>query len=36
MIASGLALGSWLAAAFLAIFSLPFLLYRVITQDQVL
>lgn len=36
MIASGLALDSWLATAFLAIFSLPFLLYRGITEDRVL
>lgn len=36
MIASGLALDSWLAALFLAVFSLPFLLYRVITEDRML
>ncbi len=36
MIASGLALGSWLAAAILIACSLPFLLYRAITEDQVL
>src|SRR4030095_10499605 len=34
--ASGLALGSWLAAAFVVIFSLPFLLYRTITEDRIL
>ena len=36
MVASGLALDSWLAAAFLAVFSLPFLLYRAVTEDRVL
>jgi len=36
MVASGLALDSWLATAFLAVFSLPFLLYRAITEDRVL
>jgi protein-S-isoprenylcysteine O-methyltransferase Ste14 len=34
--ASGPALGSWLAAAVLVIFSLPFLLYRAITEDRIL
>jgi protein-S-isoprenylcysteine O-methyltransferase Ste14 len=34
--ASGPALGSWLAAALVVIFSLPFLLYRVITEDRML
>src|SRR5215472_7421420 len=34
--ASGLALGSWLAAALVVIFSLPFLLYRAITEDRIL
>src|SRR5262245_40811531 len=34
--ASGLALGSWLAAALVVIFSLPFLLYRVVTEDRIL
>jgi protein-S-isoprenylcysteine O-methyltransferase Ste14 len=34
--ASGPALGSWLAAALVVIFSLPFLLYRAITEDQFL
>ena len=36
IVASGLALDSWLAAAFLIAFSLPFLLYRAITEDHVL
>lgn len=36
MVASGLALDSWLATAFLAVFSLPFLLYRAVTEDRVL
>ena len=34
--ASGPALGSWLAAALLIVTSLPFLLYRAITEDRVL
>jgi len=34
--ASGPALGSWLAAAVVMIFSLPFLLYRAITEDRIL
>jgi protein-S-isoprenylcysteine O-methyltransferase Ste14 len=34
--ASGPALGSWLAAALVVIFSLPFLLHRAITEDQIL
>jgi protein-S-isoprenylcysteine O-methyltransferase Ste14 len=34
--ASGPALGSWLAAALVVIFSLPFLLYRAVTEDQIL
>jgi protein-S-isoprenylcysteine O-methyltransferase Ste14 len=34
--ASGPALGSWLAAALVVIFSLPFLLYRAFTEDQFL
>src|SRR5215468_3256228 len=34
--ASGPALGSWLAAALLVIFSLPFLLHRTITEDRIL
>jgi len=36
MLASGIALGSWIAAAFLAITTLPFLLYRAITEDRIL
>src|SRR6516164_4087043 len=34
--ASGVALGSWLAAAFLTAITVPFLLYRVINEDRVL
>ena len=34
--ASGPALGSWVAGAVLAVFSLPFLLYRTITEDRIL
>ena len=34
--ASGPALGSWLAAALVVIFSLPFLLHRAITEDRML
>jgi len=34
--ASGPALGSWLAAALVVIFSLPFLLHRAITEDRIL
>jgi protein-S-isoprenylcysteine O-methyltransferase Ste14 len=34
--ASGVALGSWLATALLIILSLPFLLYRAVTEDRVL
>jgi protein-S-isoprenylcysteine O-methyltransferase Ste14 len=33
---SGPALGSWLAAALVAIFSLPFVLHRAITEDRIL
>jgi protein-S-isoprenylcysteine O-methyltransferase Ste14 len=33
---TGPALGSWLAAALVVIFSLPFLLYRAITEDRIL
>jgi protein-S-isoprenylcysteine O-methyltransferase Ste14 len=33
---SGIALGSWLAWAILVAFSLPFLMYRVVTEDRVL
>ncbi len=36
ILASGVALGSWLAAAVVAIASLPFLLYRAITEDRFL
>lgn len=36
ILASGVALGSWLAAAMLVIGSLPFLLYRAIAEDRVL
>jgi protein-S-isoprenylcysteine O-methyltransferase Ste14 len=36
MLASGLALGSWLATAFLAVSTLPFLLYRAVAEDRVL
>jgi protein-S-isoprenylcysteine O-methyltransferase Ste14 len=34
--ASGVALGSWLATAFLIVCSLPFLLYRAVVEDRVL
>ena len=36
VLASGVALGSWIATAFLAIPTLPFLLYRAITEDRIL
>ena len=36
MLASGIALGSWIATAFLAATSLPFLFYRAITEDRLL
>ncbi len=36
MLTSGVALGSWLAAAFLAVTTLPFLLYRAIAEDRFL
>ncbi len=36
MAASGPALGSWLAAALLLAFSLPFLSYRVVSEDRIL
>jgi protein-S-isoprenylcysteine O-methyltransferase Ste14 len=36
MVASGLALDSWIATAFLAAFSLPFLLYRAASEDRTL
>jgi protein-S-isoprenylcysteine O-methyltransferase Ste14 len=35
-VASGIALGSWLATAMLIVLSLPFALYRAITEDRVL
>jgi protein-S-isoprenylcysteine O-methyltransferase Ste14 len=35
-VASGIALGSWLATAMLIVLSLPFVLYRAITEDRVL
>src|SRR5262249_23967163 len=34
IVASGPALGSWLAAALVVIFSMPFLLYRAVTEDR--
>lgn len=36
MLGSGLALCSWIAWAFLIVLSVPFLMYRVITEDRVL
>jgi len=36
ILASGIALGSWLATALLTIASLPFLLYRTIAEDRIL
>ena len=36
MLTSGVALGSWLAAALLAVTTLPFLLYRAIAEDRFL
>jgi protein-S-isoprenylcysteine O-methyltransferase Ste14 len=36
MLASGPALGSWIAAALLVVASLPFLLHRAVTEDRVL
>jgi protein-S-isoprenylcysteine O-methyltransferase Ste14 len=36
MLASGLALDSWLATVFLAVCTLPFLIRRVVTEDRVL
>jgi protein-S-isoprenylcysteine O-methyltransferase Ste14 len=36
VLASGIALGSWLAAAFLVAIGLPFLIYRTLTEDRVL
>ena len=34
--ASGIALGSWLAAAFVVATNLPFLLYRIVVEERVL
>jgi protein-S-isoprenylcysteine O-methyltransferase Ste14 len=36
IVASGIALGSWLATAILIVLSLPFLLHRAISEDRVL
>ena len=36
ILASGPALGSWLAAALVIVSTLPFLLYRAVTEDRVL
>jgi protein-S-isoprenylcysteine O-methyltransferase Ste14 len=36
ILASGVALGSWLATAFLIVTTVPFLLYRVVNEDRVL
>ncbi|MGB6732651.1 MAG: isoprenylcysteine carboxylmethyltransferase family protein, partial [Xanthobacteraceae bacterium] len=36
MVASGVALGSWIATAFLVITTLPFLLYRAVSEDRIL
>jgi protein-S-isoprenylcysteine O-methyltransferase Ste14 len=36
MLGSGLALCSWIAWAFLVVLSVPFLMYRVVTEDRVL
>jgi len=36
ILASGVALGSWSATALLVVVSLPFLLYRAITEDRIL
>ena len=36
ILASGIALGSWLAALMIIVWSLPFLMYRAITEDRVL
>ncbi len=33
---AGIALDSWLAAALLVVLSLPFLLYRAVTEDRIL
>ena len=36
MVASGIALGSWLAALIIIVCSLPFLMYRAVTEDRML
>ncbi|MFY9692182.1 MAG: isoprenylcysteine carboxylmethyltransferase family protein [Xanthobacteraceae bacterium] len=36
MVARGVALGSWIATAFLVITTLPFLLYRAVSEDRIL
>jgi protein-S-isoprenylcysteine O-methyltransferase Ste14 len=36
VVSSGIALGSWLAAAMIMVCMLPFLMYRAITEDRVL
>jgi len=36
ILASGIALDSWLATALLLIFSVPFLLYRAVSEDRIL
>jgi protein-S-isoprenylcysteine O-methyltransferase Ste14 len=36
VLASGVALGSWFAAAVLAVVTLPFLLYRAVAEDRIL
>jgi protein-S-isoprenylcysteine O-methyltransferase Ste14 len=36
IVASGIGLGSWLATALLVVFSVPFLMYRVVSEDRVL
>jgi protein-S-isoprenylcysteine O-methyltransferase Ste14 len=36
VLASGVALGSWIATAVLAVPTLPFLFYRIITEDRIL
>jgi protein-S-isoprenylcysteine O-methyltransferase Ste14 len=36
ILASGIALGSWLAAAFVVATNLPFLLYRIVVEERVL
>jgi protein-S-isoprenylcysteine O-methyltransferase Ste14 len=36
ILASGIALGSWFAAAFVLVTNMPFILYRMITEERVL